>query len=338
MSNDAITAVWRRTTLPNDRKVAMVILLRLADHANGNDEAWPKVTSLARDCRTDRRTVQRALVYLQELGEIVQVAAAGDREPSAVYRITPGGLSPQRAQPSEGSALSGVSPQQVRAQPTKSEGSAHKGGGLSPPKPKEEPSEEPKGNPQEDAHDDVREIFEFWRTTFGKSDTTKLTPERREKVKARLKKYSAADVKLAIENVAASAFHVENGYVDLRMICASDSKLEEYRDELPKRRNGIRHPVADRSMAARERSMRTLESGQDERMAHGRIVSLVRTIIEPPEPGAMDPFTDEPLMQPDEARAKLAELVRDVDAAVEEHRPEVLRTSFRALRDRRSVA
>lgn len=80
------------------------------------------------------------------------------------------------------------------------------------------------------------ELFEFWRRAVGKP-TAKLTPERRAKLRARLKDgYKPEDIRRAITNVANSPFHRgdnNNGqeYVDLTLICRNGSQLERYRDQ-----------------------------------------------------------------------------------------------------------
>lgn len=67
---------------------AFLVLLALADHA-GQDggDCWPSVARLARRCRVDERTVQRALDKLQELGELVVEHNAGPRGTNR-YRLT----------------------------------------------------------------------------------------------------------------------------------------------------------------------------------------------------------------------------------------------------------
>jgi hypothetical protein len=77
------------------------------------------------------------------------------------------------------------------------------------------------------------ELFRYWQTAMGKPQA-KLTPERRAKLRARLKEgYTPEQIRLAIDNVAGSSYHRgenTNGqeYADLTLICRNGSKLEQY--------------------------------------------------------------------------------------------------------------
>ena len=86
---------------------------------------------------------------------------------------------------------------------------------------------------------DVRLVYEHWVGVMGKNPkTTKLTPERRRCIQARLKEgYEVADLLLAIDGCKASDFHMARGqwrggtkYNDLTLILRNGSKLEGFRD------------------------------------------------------------------------------------------------------------
>lgn len=83
---------------------------------------------------------------------------------------------------------------------------------------------------------DVQEIFEYWKTVMGKSDSTRLTDGRKSKIKQRLKNYTVDDIKKAIDGCAGSSHNMggTNGtvYDDLTLICRNDDKLEYYRDSI----------------------------------------------------------------------------------------------------------
>lgn len=89
------------------------------------------------------------------------------------------------------------------------------------------------------------EIFRYWQQRMGKPNA-KLTPDRRAKIRARLKEgYTPAQIKQAIDAVANSPFHRgsnENGqeYVDLTLICRTGSKLEQHIDQ-----GGAPEPLPD---------------------------------------------------------------------------------------------
>lgn len=91
---------------------------------------------------------------------------------------------------------------------------------------------------------EISEIFDFWRETMGKANNTKLTSDRRSKIRARLNDgYSVDEIKRAIKNCRASRFHMgenDGGKIhnDLELICRNGSKLEGFRDMKPEPKQG----------------------------------------------------------------------------------------------------
>lgn len=80
----------------------------------------------------------------------------------------------------------------------------------------------------------AEEIFEFWKSVFGKDGSTKFSDKRKAKVTARLKDgYTIDEIKQAIVNVSKNDFNVANGYTDLELICRDVEHLERYRDLKP---------------------------------------------------------------------------------------------------------
>lgn len=84
---------------------------------------------------------------------------------------------------------------------------------------------------------DVRRVYETWVRVMGKvPSTTKLTPERRKHIQARLKDgYSVDFIVKAIHGCAASDFHMARGerrgqkkFNDLTLICRNGSLLEGF--------------------------------------------------------------------------------------------------------------
>lgn len=81
----------------------------------------------------------------------------------------------------------------------------------------------------------VLEVFEYWQAKLNKKGA-KLTADRRTKIEARLREgYTIADIRRAIDNIAASDFHRganerSTEYCDLTLICRTGSKLEGFRD------------------------------------------------------------------------------------------------------------
>lgn len=76
----------------------------------------------------------------------------------------------------------------------------------------------------------VREIFNHWLFVFEKdSEKTTLTADRHGKVLARLREgKSVEDIKRAIDGCKRSAFHVENGHIDLATICKSAAAVDSH--------------------------------------------------------------------------------------------------------------
>lgn len=131
------------------------------------------------------------------------------------------------------------------------------------------------------------------------------------------------DLRMAVVGAFNDAYRREHGYFG----CESVLRPTKVHDLAEKGRRPQTAPNV-RTMASREASMRSLEAGQEDRRLEGLIRGYCRVLVLPPEPGEIDPFTEQPVMQPEEARAKLAALVPDVDAAVEQRRAEILRTTF----------
>lgn len=68
---------------------AKLILMCLADHANEDDRTcWPAMSTIARKCDVSKRTVQRYMRKLEEIGHIKQRSRTGD---SSLFYIMPEG-------------------------------------------------------------------------------------------------------------------------------------------------------------------------------------------------------------------------------------------------------
>ena len=78
--------------------------------------------------------------------------------------------------------------------------------------------------------DDVRLVFEHWVTaTRRDAGRTKLTNERRAKIAARLRSYSAAELCTAVDGVMLSDFHrAKPEYTDLVSCFGNDTKVETH--------------------------------------------------------------------------------------------------------------
>lgn len=77
MSIEQLAVVLHHSTAKGTRKI---VLMGIANHA-GDGGSWPTVRTLARYANADRRTVQRAIDWLQAHGEVVvQYQAGGPKD------------------------------------------------------------------------------------------------------------------------------------------------------------------------------------------------------------------------------------------------------------------
>ncbi|RSN88684.1 hypothetical protein [Acinetobacter nosocomialis] len=123
--------------------------------------------------------------------------------------------------------------------PTKMDGSAENGGETTPENGGETTPEngatKKETNKKENIKKDICEIFEFWKTTFGKNEKTLLSDKRAKKIQVRLGEgYSVEDIKLAITNCSKSDYHLQNGYTDIELICREPEKLDRFINMFPK--------------------------------------------------------------------------------------------------------
>lgn len=83
MSLEATRAVWERSKV---RINAKLVLLAIADYADRDGRAYPSQTQLAEKVRMSRRSVQRILDELQDVGELAIEQEGGGRD-RAHYRV-----------------------------------------------------------------------------------------------------------------------------------------------------------------------------------------------------------------------------------------------------------
>lgn len=115
---------------------SFLVLLALADHAGADGgDCWPSVARLARRCRVDERTVQRAIDKLVELGEVV-ITEGGGRGHSNRYKLT------LRTVPQAGDDP-GETPADCHSSPAERVTSTSVKGGTTPGEPRDEPKDTP---------------------------------------------------------------------------------------------------------------------------------------------------------------------------------------------------
>jgi hypothetical protein len=196
----------------NDR----VVLLVLADHANDDGTAaYPSHQTIARKAGgIEERTVRYCLKRLLEADIIGREGWSPLHTIS--YEINLATLAGLPA---------GTNLANSRNEP-----------GNRPPVPKNRPvTNHVPSEHVVDPSDSVQHLYEVWLQATGRNGNTRLTPERRRKLQARLRTYPVDEIERAICNVATDPFHSGDNdsgrrYDDLELICRNDTKLEEYRD------------------------------------------------------------------------------------------------------------
>jgi len=95
---------------------------------------------------------------------------------------------------------------------------------------KERNMEQGKEHGNANADEDVNSVFDYWVNTMN-SPNSKLTADRKAKIKARLKTFSVDDICKAIDGCKRSEFHMgkndrNTAYNSIEFICRNDSKIE----------------------------------------------------------------------------------------------------------------
>jgi hypothetical protein len=229
------TWVWEHS---RSRGPARLVLLAIADNAHDDGaQAWPSITTLIRKTGHVERTVQEALKALQELGEL-EIDYNGGPRRCNLYRVvmgTPAGDAPPQEMHPAGDA--GV--QEVHPYPA---GDA----GVTPQEMHPEPSIEPSRNRQKTntvvdqarpgtlpTPDAIRQVWETYldaRQTVGLSINVRLTPKRRDKIRARLKAAPLQDVLDAAQGWTRDPWPERRQHCDAIHIFKSDEQVEKFRD------------------------------------------------------------------------------------------------------------
>jgi hypothetical protein len=81
--------------------------------------------------------------------------------------------------------------------------------------------------------DDIDKVFDYYKTTFGKTDRFTLTPKRKKAIKKRLETKSVADLFDAINGCKVSPHHSGDNstgtvYDDIELICRTDDHTERF--------------------------------------------------------------------------------------------------------------
>lgn len=112
-----------------------------------------------------------------------------------------------------------------------------------------------------------KRVFAYWQKASGKS-RARQTNDKREKVYARLRRFSEAEILKAIDGCLASEWNVEKGKIGLPYICRSDTALEEFIDAAGGMPDRPEHVLPDEVQAKIDalelKAMEALEGGDHE--------------------------------------------------------------------------
>lgn len=208
------------------------VLIALANHADADGgRAFPSVDRLAHESRLTRRAVQSGLKRLKADGAIRDEGLSPYG--TTVYRVVMGrelgaevgaGGAKNDAGGGEESAQGGAKNDAETASHSSPEPSNNRPGN---------PSKEPGATAGAVDADSPDGLFHYWAGKLG-LDGRRLTPKRKSKLVARLKEpptngpTRADDIRAAIDFIAGSTWHRENGHIDLTLICRSPEQLDAY--------------------------------------------------------------------------------------------------------------
>lgn len=149
MSIKVTNWAWSRS---ESRNGARLVMLALADRADDNGCSWPSIDDLAERTNLSRRSVQKGIAALVEIGELA-VENGGGRHRSNRYRITPKPCTSDGVTDQEPRTYDGVStpetaqilPERAQILPERANFATRNPVGSAP-EPSVEPPREPSGN------------------------------------------------------------------------------------------------------------------------------------------------------------------------------------------------
>jgi hypothetical protein len=228
--------VWDDSALSCSEKL---VLLKIADNANGETrQAFPGVAYLAAKTGLSERQVKRVLAGLVERGRLVVVNEGGGRSNKTLYRMPPNGdagvtdTEPAAARNGDKRRMERVTPATVNGDTL---AGARVNGG-NPQEPLIEPLPDASHPTVPDSQTaEVRAVFEAWKAATGRNGGTKLTDERRDLIRRKLKHYPADDLIAAVRgwrHFPHNRGENEQGtvYNDLGLLLRDAAHIERFRD------------------------------------------------------------------------------------------------------------
>lgn len=226
-----------------------LVLIALADYANDEGgSCYPSIPKIAAKARLSERQVERCLNQLVELGEITE--AGRTPRGSKAWKLT---LTDPRHfvgsdNPDPDICDTGT-PTSTPSDPDICSNGLHR-------EPSKETSEETPGSDSLEIQEVagltadavIQEVFEAWRTGTGLGNGSKLTPDRRKKIMARLQEciqlqpqqgtaLAGARVELleAVAGMVGSKWHQEQKQLDFTLIFRSAERVQTFRDRAAER-------------------------------------------------------------------------------------------------------
>lgn len=236
---------------------ARCVLVAIANHLGGDGAGWVYVDRVCREANCSYPTYQRAVTWAVDNGELERVPYAGGgarthvRHRPNLFRFPAlvDGCTPQ-SDKEGGYQIDNYPPPQS---------DNHNSGAVS-----------RAVSTNEDTSETVS-VFEAWVAATGRDvSKTKLTADRRKRIKARLSEgFSVDELCDAVRGVTLSEFHMgdndrQQRYDDLTVVLRNGSQVEKFRD-LWRNPPGRRRPKA---FGAIERAV--LGKGQVDELASGR--------------------------------------------------------------------
>jgi hypothetical protein len=213
------------------RGSARLVLLVLAEHANGDSPAWPSVATIAQEANITERGVQLALHELERLGE-VKVDPGGGRKRCNGYHLP---KTPNSVRPSTSETPNSVRPSEVETPKSVPETpkSVRRNPEQISPEPSTEPSTNQQPTPPTPPADTIRQVWETYLDAcqlVGLSVNARLTPKRQDKIRARLKTNPLADVLDAAQGWTRDPWPDRRNHCDAKVIFRDDEQVEKFRD------------------------------------------------------------------------------------------------------------
>jgi len=181
------------------------VLLALADYADDDGVAYPSVTALAKKARLSERMTQYAIGQLRRSGEVV-VESGGGRHRTHRYIVVVPETTQQLHRFDDRETVQ-TTAERVQSASETVQTDAGKGAVVAPepsPSNRQEPS--PSNHHRHAVDPRIAEVYDYYREKIHPGSKTRAD----EKIRARLKTFTVAELKRGIDNFAADHWCMKN--------------------------------------------------------------------------------------------------------------------------------